>query len=95
MVTHMKKLNEARKMHNFKNVWTTFWFKVFIYWVVRELLLTNDTWAINIIKFSIPLFTFSKHKHISQNYYKKVPLDFNFNCHGNKKLNQNNRCNKL
>ena len=34
-------------------------------------------------------------KHILQNYYKKVFLGFNFNCLGDKKLNQNNRCNKL
>ena len=34
-------------------------------------------------------------KHILQNYYKNVFLDFNFNCHGNKKLNQNSGSNKL
>ena len=32
-------------------------------------------------------------KDILQNYYKKVFLDFSFNCHGNKKLNQDNRFN--
>ena len=32
---------------------------------------------------------------IKQDYYEKVFPDLNFNCHGNKKLNQKNGCNKL
>ena len=39
------------------------------------------------------MYLFSFIKHVLQNYYKKVIFDFNF--HGNKKVNQNNVCNKL
>ena len=35
------------------------------------------------------------YKAYLRNYCKKSFLDFNFNCHGNKKLNQNNGCSKL
>ena len=83
-------------------------FRVFIYWVVRELFLSNTydmifrlliLWQCTfIIPHSLIYFLKAQIyfiKHILKNYYKKVFLDFNFNCHGNKKLNQNNRCNKL
>ena len=85
-----------------------FWFRVFIYWVVRELFLPNTykmifrlliLWQCTFkIQHSLIYFLKTKIsfiKHILQNYYKNVFLDFNFNCHGNKKLNQNNGCNKL
>ena len=84
------------------------WFRVFINWVVIELFLPNIykmrfrlliLWQSTFkIQHSFIYFLKTKSsfiKHILQSYYKNVFLDFNFNCHGNKKLNQNNGCNEL
>ena len=80
-----------------------FWFRVLFCWVVRELFLPNTyeiifrsliLWQCTFkIQHSLIYFLKTKIsfiKRILQNYYKKVFLDFNFNCHGNKKLNKNN-----
>ena len=75
-----------------------FCFRVFIYWVVRELFLTKSCQIIFGLRIlwqctNIHPFIFSKQiffiKHSFQNYYKKVFLDFNFNCHGNRKPKSN------
>ena len=86
----------------------SFWYRVFIYWAVRELFLPNTykmifrlliLWPCTFkIQYSLIYFLntqISFIKHILQNYCINVFLDFNFNCHSNEKLNQNNGCNNV